>query len=308
MGTRPPPPLWFVLLLGVAEALAVRALTGSIGVGEGEGSPAPPLSLAFWPFLILVASWIWTGIQVAGRITLQILAYSVKLLWAFATRIQSALIAVGRTLIDVGKQAWRFLRWTYTDVLQPAWRQFWKWFDQLRKWLDKTFGPTLRFLDAVRTHILKFYDKWVRPILDVIGFARQVLGILASLGLEWARELDRKLRWLEEKIDAPFRLVLAKLNEIIGIVNRVVTADGLFQRVALLRSTFRDANYVVGLWWKTQYEEPSAETLENYRKQPEEKPIAFHIREFRSAITGSGTDITEEIAEHTMDLRIMLRR
>jgi hypothetical protein len=308
MATRPPPPLWFVLLVGVLEALAWRWLVTSFDVADprilDDGRPA----LAFWPIVLLVVGWIWTGIQVAGRITLQVLAYSVKILWAFATRIQSALVAVGRVLVDVGKQAWRFLRWTYTDVLKPAWQQFWKWFDQLRKWLDKTFGPVLRFLDAVRTHILKFYDKWVRPILDVIGFARQVLGILASLGLEWARELDRKLRWLEEKIDAPFRLVLAKLNEIVNVVNRVVTADGLFQRLAYIRSLERDMRYVGRAFVNWRSSPLTAADFDQLRSQVNERTEAQMRHDFAAHVSGQGGPRRAVITEMGMILRNRLER
>ena len=63
--------------------------------------------------------------------------------------------------------------------------------------------------------------------------------ILSSLGVAWARKLDAQLGAIEDKIERPFRYVLAKVNEIVNLVNRVITADGLFQRAALIRSLGR---------------------------------------------------------------------
>lgn len=241
---RPAPPLWFLLLLAIAEGLITRALFGGIGAGDGSASPAPPLSLAWWAVVMLVASWVWTGVQVAGRITLQILAWSVKVLWAFATAINNAAVAIGRAFVEFGRKAWDFIQATYERVLRPAWLKFWEWFDNTRRWLESVFRPVLEFLDRIRSYVLRFYETYVRPILDVIGMARRVLGILASLGLDWAQKLDEKLRWLEEKIEAPFRIAIAKINEAIGIINRVVTADGLFQRLAYVRTLERDMRYL----------------------------------------------------------------
>jgi hypothetical protein len=308
MVKRPAPPLWFVLLLGVLEALAWRWVTTALDVpADPRAGPAPP-ALAFWFLVGLIASWIWTGVQVAGRITLQILAWSVKVLWAFATAVRNAAIGIGRAFVEFGHKAWDFLKLTYDNVLKPAWKQFWEWFDKARKWLDDTFGPVLRFLDAVRTHILKFYDKWVRPFVDIIGFARQVLGILASLGLDWARRLDAKLRWLEEKIEAPFRLVLAKLNEIVNVVNRVVTADGLFQRLAYIRTLQRDVAYV----WRGLFEpvdtKLTPDEQSRYGQPLPGKTRAEHIAELKTYIAQQDGPIAPRVNEWIADVALQVRR
>lgn len=278
------PPAWFVVLAVVALGFVCAAGDPREFAPGPDGLPARPLG-AFWPAVMLVVGWIWTGIQVAGRITLQILAWSVKILWAFATRIQGALVAVGRTLLDIGRKAWDFLRLTYERVLRPAWMKFWNWFDKLRRWLDRTVGPVLRFLDSVRTHILKFYDKWVRPILDTIGIARRVLGILSSLGLEWARALDRKLRWLEEKIDLPFRIALGKINEVIGVINRVVTADGLFQRLAYIRTLQRDIDYTLRIAFNRQSRDVTPDERDAFLRADPIKSRELLLRESRTYLT-----------------------
>jgi hypothetical protein len=105
----------------------------------------------------------------------------------------------------------------------------------------------LHFLKVLRDHLLAFYATFVRPWLDLIDThaeraARAVV----------ARHCAGRARWISgsarsrDAIEAPFRYVLAKVNEIVNIINRIVTLDGLFQRLALLGSLKRDYH----LAWK----------------------------------------------------------
>lgn len=284
----PRAPLWFVFVLAVAEALVWRYLAGDPGSSELRGGDSPDVQVAFWQLVLLVAGYVWQGIQIAGEITLKILAWSVKLLWAFAVAINNAAIAVGKALVFLAKQAWVFLRDTYTHVLRPMWEKFWNWFDRFRGWLDRTFGPIFRFLERIRKYVLDFYDKWVRPILDAIGIARKVLGVLSSLGLEWARALDRKLREIEEAIQKPFRDVVRLINEAIGVLNRVVTADGLFQRVALIRTIERDMRYIGRAFvnWRSAPVTPQQRDAVKGLLKP--RPIEELRREAVAHIEGTG--------------------
>jgi hypothetical protein len=208
----------------------------------GDGH-APDVQLAFWPIVFAIVSAIWRGLEVAGRVTLAAVAYSVKLLWLFASKAANGVIAVGNALLKGLRAAWRFFELSYEKVIKPAFTKFWRWFDKFRKWLDDTFGPTLAWLRRLRDSLLRFWATWVRPWLDFIDVTRRVLRVLSSLGLKWARELDKRLGELEEKIERPFRLLIAKVNEVINLVNRVITLDGLLTRLALIRSLERDYMY-----------------------------------------------------------------
>ena len=237
-------PLWFELAVAVTLALVLRELGPSPGggVAGGDGDPSP--LLAFWPLVMLVASAIWKGLEVAGKITLEVLKWSVLQLWAFAKTTYSALLGVGKDLVRGARRAWEFFEATYEHVLKPAWQHFWTWFDRARRWLEDVLRPVFRWLEFTRKWILGFYTKYVRPILDAIGIAQKVLRVLETLGLDWAKKLDAQLDELQRRIDAPFRLVLGKINAITNLVNRIVTLDGLFQRVALIRSIERDMREV----------------------------------------------------------------
>jgi len=238
-----------LLALLVCACGAIAAVT-SVTVTDARilDRELPPVTLAFWGFLVLVGGWILKGLEVAGRVSLQVLAWSVKALWAFATTAFNFAKAIGTTLAAAGRQTWRFLRFLYAEILRPAWQKFWTLVDRVRGALERIFRPILDFLETIRTHVLRFYEDWIRPILDTIGAARRILQILGSLGVEWARELDRQLARLHDLINRPFLLVLEYVNRAINAVNRIMDGNGLFQRLVLIRSIERDLAFIYNAW------------------------------------------------------------
>jgi hypothetical protein len=197
-------------------------------------------------FLIPIIGFIWNALQGFADISIEVLAFAVSILQTGAATM-AGVIRDGFDVVRGGfNVAWDFLKTTYDDVLKPAWNTFWGWFDKLRTWLDTTFGPILKFLQRVRDALLKYWNMFVRPWLDLIDVTRKGLSVLASLGVSWAKALDARLTAIEQAIEKPFLFILAQLNGVINVVNKVVTADGLIQRVALIRSLA--ANYQLA--WK----------------------------------------------------------
>lgn len=244
----------------VADALAVALLVAAAAAAAAL-PPAPldgsgrELAPAFLGFLIAIGTAIWQGLQVAAKVTLAALSWSVKALWLFATTTFNGLKALGVLVAKGVTEVWQFFEATYEHVIKPAWVKFWRLFDKARAWLESTFGPVLEFLRDVRDHIIAFWKTYVRPWLDLIDVARRMLRVLGSLGLGWARALDAKLGEIADAIEAPFRALLAKINEVINVVNRIADVNGLLQRVALIRSMERDARYF-------------ARALHNWRRAP----------------------------------------
>jgi len=240
---RSPPPLGFSCCVAVALAVVVRLVLHVSPALTATDGHAPPVLFAFWSFIIPIITWVWNAIQGAGTLTLEVLAWAVKVLQAGAATLANA-VKDGANALRLGfVKAWDFLGSLYDEVLKPAWQKFWNWFDRLRRWLNDTFGPVLQWLRDLRATLLDFWKTYIRPWLDLIDVTRKLLRTLASLGLTWARALDQRLGAIEDAIEAPFRFVLGKLNEIINIVNNVITLDGLIQRVALMRSLARDYEY-----------------------------------------------------------------
>jgi hypothetical protein len=238
-------PWWFVVLLTVAWAVALRVCAPASPASGGVGAPPAPPSLAFWAFLGVIIDIVWKGVEVAARVTLQILGYSVNLLWRFARNIANGAHELASFAFRGLKEAWSLLRGTYEHVLKPAWEKVWKWVDRVEGWLQRTFGPVLTWLRRVRDWILHFWEKYIRPILDLVDITRHALRVLGSLGLEWARALDRRLGTIEDAISSRFLQIVGYVNDVINLVNRVVTADGLFQKLAYVRTYARDVKDIV---------------------------------------------------------------
>jgi hypothetical protein len=129
-------------------------------------------------------------------------------------------------------------------VLLPLLRRLDDVLSRVFTWLRDTFGPVIEFLRKVRLRILEFYDKWFKPILDTIDVLRRILGIFSLFGLEWSRKLDRALAEIQDGIALAFERVLGEINRIMATVDRIVTLDGLLQRLTLLRSIERDIAYI----------------------------------------------------------------
>lgn len=245
---RPPAPFWFHALIALVCALAARALT------PASPDPLAP-SLAFWGIFLAIGELIWQGIHTVGDATVAALVFTVRQLWQFATTIYDGARHVADAIRIGLYKAWDFTKGLYEDILKPAWQKFWSLVDRVRGALEHALAPVIKFLRQVRDEIIGFYTKWVRPIIDTIETTRKILRVLAALHLDFARKLDVKLGELEELIDRPFRILLEKVNEILNLVNRVVTANGLFQRLALVRSITRDFA-VIGDEYARWHKEP----------------------------------------------------
>jgi hypothetical protein len=301
-------PFWFVLLLGIAQALLLRWLAEGHGAGVSSPTPAPPISLGFWMLFGLVVGWIWTGVQVAGRITLQVLAWSVQALWAFARAAANAGIEVGRAVVKLGKGAWDFFVLTYENVILPIAWKFAQLVEWAAKWGQRIFGPIFDFLDKIRGWVLRVYNDYVRPVLDIIDVTRRALRILASFGIEWARALDQKLAQLEAKIQLPFTFALTKINEIVGVLNRVVTLDGLLQRVTLIRSLVRDAQYAWLALLKPAAGPLTAEEQRLHTSKLELKTPEVHERELWEYVDQRSGPIATRVNEWVDDVTLRLQR
>jgi hypothetical protein len=292
------PPFWFQLLLALALGVMLRACMEIVPWLAADARRGVPVSHAWFFFLIPIIEAIWKGVQVAGRVTLQILEWSVKALWAFATTTANGLkglaLLVGRGL----KGVWDFFEATYENVIKPAWLKFWRWFDKFRRWLDSTFGPVLAWLRQLRDSLLAFWKTWIRPWLDLIDVTRKGLRVLSSLGIGWARRLDAYLADLESRIERPFLFVLSKLNEVINVVNRIVTLDGLLQRVALVRSLERDYLYAwraaVNPWTRLSTDAEQKAANDKWAGKPL-KTVISETKQYMSERTGPNAALYDEM-------------
>ena len=180
--------------------------------------------------------------------------------------------------------------------------------NKVRNILTKIFGPILDFLDEVRKHIRDFYTYIVRPILDVIAITRAFLGVLAHFDVEWAKKIDAKLAELEGYIALPFEWLTQQLNRIENAIDRILTFDGLFQRVTLLASLMRDGAGVANIVWKTSHQPLSGSKLATYQTGFSRRPVSDALADAEAYfVAGAGPD-RNRINEHVADLRLRVSR
>jgi len=262
----------------------VRSVSPASAPLAGAGADDPSVHLALWFWVVVVAEVLWKGLQVAAHVTMQYAIWAVGWLW-------KAVEVLGRAGLELAgyawtglRKAWELLKLTYDNVLKPGWLKLWTWIDRARRWLTDLFGPILEFLGTVKTTILDFYAKWIRPILDIIGVSRQVLRVLSGLGVDWAKRLDAELARIEAAIDRPFRLLVAEINKLVGWIDRIVTADGLFQRLTLIRSIERDLREIHrGLTaWRSK--ELTKADIERLQKKANARTEAERIRDAKDVL------------------------
>lgn len=122
----------------------------------------------------------------------------------------------------------------------------------LETYLKNKLGPVLKFLRTIKDHFDDFYKRYVRPIIDTIEFIRQLNRVLQVFHINVLRKLDDVLARLEQKIEDPFLFVRSRLTLLENWIDRIVTVDGLFRRIALLKSLSQYAPEWIQEFWARQ--------------------------------------------------------
>jgi len=167
---------------------------------------------------------------------------------SIAGEVASFIRQVAQKFADLAGLFRRFWR----DILKPLFVKIDRWIGRVFTWLRDTFGPILEALKRLRTFVLDLYRKWFKPIFDTIDVIRRFLGVLSIFNVDWARKLDAKLADLERRLREPILLVVRKINDVIDVVDRIVTLDGLLQRYTLITSLFGYRGDWLNMWWNAQ--------------------------------------------------------
>lgn len=174
--------------------------------------------------------------------------------------------------------------------------------------LNRILGPIIRAVKNLRGWLLKFYDKVLRPIFDTIAAVRAILKILGKLGVDAAEKLDDALAGLEDKIRGPYLALLGKTNEIIDWLNRIVTLDGLLQRVTLLASTWAYRAELVNQWYHAQYRPSTSAEIARDRTAVDAIPPRERAAELRTYLRFGEGPNAARIRELSAELRRLLLR
>lgn len=183
----------------------------------------------------------------------QLVALSKQMLsavWRAGRALARALLTLGRLAFNGLKS---FLLWAGAK------------FQALERWLKQLLAPVLRFIKTIKDHIDQFYKRFVRPIIDTIEFIRQINRVLQVFHIHLLQKLDATLQQIEQKIEDPFLWVRAKFTAIENVIDRVMTLDGFFQRLTLIRSMSRYAPAWVNGFWNSQID-PTRRAGDDYSR------------------------------------------
>jgi hypothetical protein len=226
-----------------------RRFAWSLGLVAGAGllawldAPASPFALhAPGPIqTAAIVSAIVTGIEILAGWVAAAAEVTAAYVWIALQWLGTATATLLRNTGAMFAKVWDATKIVWNDVLRPAlvWVD-----DQLKRvyqWLQDTFRPVFDFLQNVRDRLNAFYTTFVRPVVDTIEFLRQINRVLLAFHITFLQGLDRALQQIEQRIEEPILWINAKLNEIWNALELVVTLDGFFQRLTLIRSMDRYA-------------------------------------------------------------------
>lgn len=223
-------------------------------------------------------------------------------------------VTLGNKIATLATQVGAFFRSIFgstsklwTRVIKPALSKITTWAKWLQQHLSKWFGPIITALKRVRGVVQKVYRRVIRPILDTIDIVRKTLQLLALLGWDDAKKLDAKLASLSAKIEEPFMLVVRKLNEAINWIDRIITLDGLLQRVTLIRSLIQYRRDVSRIAIRSTFNPLTAEKETEYRRNMGSWTVDEHVQQSTEAILTHDGPIARAAQEHADDLLLMLR-
>lgn len=189
---------------------------------------------------------------------------------------------VGGYLVNVGG----FFGRLFTSIIPQAFAHLSGWLVNIAKTLNRWFTPVVNLLKKVRKTFLKQWNTFVRPVLDTINVVRRTLQVLGFLGVDAAKNLDKKLAAIEAKIEAPMFVILGKINEVLNWVNRIATVDGILQRSILFASIFQYrkqfATYAANSLARPLTDQEQA----NYDAAYPTKTPAQHVDDLQRAIDG----------------------
>jgi hypothetical protein len=244
-------------------------------------------------FVLFILSAIWAWIRDV------LVRYVTELARAVAQGFPQLWGGLGRVL------GW--LKRFWTDLLKPLLRAIADGVQWLQRFLHRIFDPIIQVLTDLRKFLQRIYDTFLRPILDLIDLFRTVLRGLSVLGVDWARELDAKLAEFQRLISAPLLEAIKRVNEIASWIDRIVTLDGLFQRLIWLRTLAAYQRPVFRWAWNSQSTPLTGGEVDTLRRKNRPGDLAVLRADFLAFVRFGSGPMAPKIEERAVIFRDRLR-
>ncbi len=191
---------------------------------------------AFWGAFFAVLSGIWDAFKTAATVTATAIASAFSWLksrvFDLGRTIGGGLSFLGGKVLDVAG----FLGGGLETIGRVVFNTIASGVKIAFTVLQQGVSAVVNVVKGIRDAVTTFYGNYVQPIIDALDRTKQIATILGDLGLTTFKQLAAKISGIEQKIQEPFQIVIGKLNEVLGVLNRVVTLDGLLQRLTLFKS------------------------------------------------------------------------
>lgn len=192
-----------------------------------------------------IASFVKGFFNITAKELLRLIQFLKDHIVELSRALLNGVLKLGRALARVVVSLVRLAAHALKTVALWANRKFLA----LERYLKDKFAPILHWLKLVKDHLDDFYKHFIRPIIDTIEFIRKLNALLSLFHIDLLRKLDATLAKIEQKIEDPFIKIREKFTILENWVNRIVTLDGLFQRLTLIRSMSKYAgNWTNGFW------------------------------------------------------------
>lgn len=206
-----------------------HALWWAIAVGQfgfdfgGDGGLLGGLLQGILDLIVTVLSFIWNVLVAVANYLLTVAQFIFKFF---------------QTLFDDVKKAFG---WIWDKVIKGGLTKLVGTFLKVRAWLSKLVAPLLKWIKILRAWYDTYFNKFVKPVLNIIRHIRQVLQIFKLLGFKWAARLDADLARIENKIVALYTTLRGYLNIATSWIQLIVDPLGILRRNPLFAAIIRSA-------------------------------------------------------------------
>lgn len=251
--------------------------------------PSTPIrTAAFFTAIVtgieILAGWVATAAEVTA-------AY----VWVALQWLSSVTLTFLKSTGAMFAKVWDGLKIVWSDVLKPALTWIDEHLKRLYTWLKDTFKPVFSFLDDIRKRLNAFYTTFVRPVIDTIEYLRQINRVLLAFHIHLLQQLDSILQQLERRIEEPILWLNAQLSKVVNALELVVTADGFFQRLTLIRSMSRYAPAWLRIAANARSRPLTSDEQETLQRGGESQSIADLATDLATHFDGGASDVGETI-------------